>query len=200
MRFKEDVRSEAGTDFPQRRVIPLAETSDDADAREEAVYARLARLRRNTEDGDSNAIVRWGLYKRFLSSPEACRSTVERTLRNIRRNEDEADIDPLEDVRKVLSALSVEGSTRYRLLKSELRRIGWDGSPDSPRVLLFTESTVTQEALAGALAKDFGLTWSNRQEKQPDQVMATVHGSMADVWLTKTVEAFGTGNALIQLS
>ena len=92
MRFKEDVRSEAGTDFPQRRVIPLAETSDDADSREEAVYARLARLRRNTEGGDSNAIVRWGLYKRFLSSPEACRSTVERTLRNIRGNEDAADI------------------------------------------------------------------------------------------------------------
>ena len=29
--------------------------------------------------------------------------------------------------------------------------------------------------------------------------MATIHGSMADVWLTKTVEAFGTGNALIRL-
>ena len=201
MRFKEDVRSEAGTDFPERRVIPLAETSADANSSEETVYARLAKLRRiDTEGGDRNAIVRWGLYKRFLSSPEACRSTVERTLRNIRAKADgDADIDPLNSLLEALSALSVERSTRYRLLKGELRRIGWDGSPGSPRVLLFTESTVTQEALASALAKDFGLTWSNRQEKQPDQVMATIHGSMADVWLTKTVEAFGTGNAPMRL-
>lgn len=199
MRFKEDIRGEAGADFAPRSVIPLAETSADANAREEAVYALLAGLRRHADDGDRNAIVRWGLYKRFLSSPEACRSTVEKTLRNMRSKSDDTDIAVLEDIHGALAGLSVEASTRYCLLKAELRRIGWDGGSACPRVLLFTESRVTQEALADALAQDFGLIRSNRQENQPDQAVATVHGSMSDVWLTKTVEAFGTGSAPMRL-
>ena len=199
MRFKEDVRSEAGTDFPQRRVIPLAETSDDADpARKQCMLVlrgcgailKAATATPSFAGASTSGSCRAPKHAARLSKEPFGIFEVMK-MRRI--------LTALESLLKVLSALSVEGSTRYRLLKSELRRIGWDGSPDSPRVLLFTESTVTQEALASALAKDFGLTWSNRQEKQPDQVMATIHGSMADVWLTKTVEAFGTGNALIRL-
>jgi hypothetical protein len=68
-----------------------------------------------------------------------------------------------------------------------------NGSATSPRVLLFTESTVTQAALVKALAKRFGLAWSAKHEDQPNQVMAAIHGGMADIWLGKTIEAFGTG-------
>jgi hypothetical protein len=85
------------------------------------------------------------------------------------------------------------------LLVVQLRQIDWDGGASSPRVLLFTESTVTQAALAKALAKSFGLPWSAKHEDQPGQVMAAIHGGMADVWLGKTIEAFGTGGAVMRL-
>ena len=200
MRFKEDIRAEAGADFAARRVIPLAETTANADASEEAAYARLARLRHDSAEGDRNAILRWGLYKRFLSSPEACRSTVGKSLETLRRKHgDDADVAALDGLWTTLAELSTDRSTRYRLLTEQLRRIGWDGGPDSPRVLLFTESTVTQAALALALAKEFGLPWSSKQEKQPEQVIAAIHGGMSDIWLTQSVEAFGTGNSPIRL-
>jgi hypothetical protein len=171
-----------------------------ADAHEEAAYARLARLRHDTGKGDRNAILRWGLYKRFLSSPEACRSTVGKSLETLRRKHgDDADVAALDGLWTTLAELSTDRSTRYRLLTDQLRRIGWDGGPASPRVLLFTESTVTQASLALSLAKDFGLSFSAKQEKQPEQVIAAIHGGMSDIWLTRSVEAFGTGNAPVRL-
>lgn len=58
---------------------------------------------------------------------------------------------------------------------------------------------MTQEALTRALAAEFKLPWSDRQEEQPGQVMAAIHGGMSDVWLGRTVEAFGTGTATMRL-
>ncbi len=200
MRFKEDIRGEAGADLASRRVVPLAETSAKANSREEAIYARLARLRQEGTAGDRDAIVRWGLYKSFLSSPEACHSMVETSLRTLRRKRGEdADVAALDGLRTALSEMSIRDSTRYRLLREQLKQIGWDGGPASPRILLFTESRVTQEALALALSADFKLSWSDRQEKQPDQTLAVIHGGMSDIWLAKSVEAFGTGTAAVRL-
>ncbi|WP_197090893.1 SNF2-related protein [Bradyrhizobium sp. LTSP849] len=200
MRFKEDIRNEAGDDFRDRRVVALRETAKSASPMEEAIYQRLAALRHGMDESDRSAILRWGLYKRFLSSPEACLSTVENSLAGLRRRRgDEADIAALDGLKDALTGVSIEQSTRYQLLIEQLRQIGWDGGAASPRVLLFTESTVTQSALAQALAESFDLPWSAKHEDQPDQVMATIHGGMADVWLAKTIEAFGTGNAAIRL-
>ncbi|MFQ3451768.1 DEAD/DEAH box helicase [Bradyrhizobium sp. UFLA01-814] len=200
MRFKEDVRNEAGEDFRDRRVVALHETAKPASPEEEAIYHRLAALRSSMDESDRSAILRWGLYKRFLSSPEACLSTVENSLAGLRRRHgDAADIAALDGLKDELAAFSIEQSTRYQLLIEQLRQIGWDGGPASPRVLLFTESTVTQSALAKALAQSFDLAWSAKPEDQPGQVMATIDGGMPDVWLGKTIEAFGTGNAAIRL-
>ncbi len=125
---------------------------------------------------------------------------VETSLGTLRRKSgEEADIAALDGLRTALAALSIAESTRYRLLVEQFRVIGWTGGPASPRVLLFTESRVTQEALVGALAATFGLTWSDRQEEQPVQVMAAIHGGLSDVWLGRTVEAFGTGTAAMRL-
>ena len=200
MRFKEDIREEAGEDFANRNVIPLSETSASATEEEEAVYRRLAALRGTMDESDRSAILRWGLYKRFLSSPEACLSTVIKSLENLQKKHGaDADVAALDGLKDAFDGASIEHSTRYRLLIQELGRIGWDGSVSAPRVLIFTESTVTQTALAKALAKSFRLVWSARQEDQPNGVMAAIHGGMADIWLAKAIEAFGTGNAPMRM-
>lgn len=198
MRFKEDVRAEAGGSFADRVVIPLAQTSAAASPAEEAAYAALATLR-GKKDADRTAVLRWGLYKSFLSSPEACLSTIEKSLAEARRRSADAEAEALSGVRTVLSGLTLAHATRFQLLVRELRAIGWTGQPDSPRMLLFTESRVTQLHLARALAQEFHFSWNEAQEKQPEQVMAVMHGNMADVCLTRVVEAFGTGSAPVRL-
>jgi SNF2 family DNA or RNA helicase len=79
MRFKEDVRDDAGENLTDRLVVPLADTTIDATLAEEQIYALLAGLRQTarmnsaTDDARTlHALLQYGLYKQFLSSPESC--------------------------------------------------------------------------------------------------------------------------------
>ncbi|NEX19867.1 DEAD/DEAH box helicase [Thiorhodococcus mannitoliphagus] len=202
MRFKEDVRAEAGEHFASREVVPLPRTRVPATPAEERVYRILAELRQRILDRTlvATGIVQWGLYKSFLSSPEACRSTVEKRLRQLR------DTDPgspeaqaLQPLHEALAGLTIADSARFRLLVRELESLGWNGTAKSPRLLVFTESRVTQSQLAGALAKHFRLKFSEKPEDQPNQPLAIIHGGMADIHLAATIESFGTGVSPMRL-
>lgn len=202
MRFKEDVRAEAGDQFAERQMIPLAATTIDATADEEASYAELGNLRARAKAGQykNEAIIQWGLYKRFLSSPEACLSTVTKRIATLNKTPDREDeAAALATLKSRLSRIHIAASSRFQLLVRELRAMGWTGKPQSPRVLLFTESTVTQIALARALAQEFNIAFSEKHEDQSTQTMAIIHGGQPDVTLSKTVEAFGTGSSPMRL-
>lgn len=211
MRFKEDVREEAGDNLSERILIPITQTTTEASSGEEAAYSVLAELREATAAGrqspetkklwKNNALVQYGIYKLFLSSPEACRHSVEgRVARESETSPDNPELPYLRRLQTCLSTLNIRSSSRYLLLKQQLKEIGWDGSPASPRVLVFTEYRHTQDALAAALAKDFKLKkHSDKFEDQAKQSLAVIHGSIPDVHLMKTVEAFGTGSAPVRM-
>lgn len=207
MRFKEDVREDAGENLTDRLLVPLRETTIHATRAEEQVYTILAELRdaaqASNQLGDAwahQALVQYGLYKQFLSSPESCRKTVQKRRETvITRDPDSPELTYLERLEDTLSRLMIRDSSRYQLMKQQLQNIGWDGSATSPRVLVFTEYRETQDALAAALAKDFHVHYSGKFEDQPAQVLATMHGSCPDVHLMRTVEAFGTGSAPIRM-
>ena len=215
MRFKEDVREDAGDLLTARKVIPLDQTTICATQEEEAVYRILADLRRKAKElteeemsrpkGKSwthHAMVQYVLYKLFLSSPEACLETVDKRLTELQQEitaELEEETQYLTTLRSSLGRISIAQSSRYQLLKKQLEALGWTAKSDSPRVLVFTESPRTQKVLAAALAKDFGFTYSEAFERQPEQVLATLRGSTPDVHLMKTVEAFATGSSPVRM-
>jgi superfamily II DNA or RNA helicase len=210
MRFKEDVREEAGENLTDRQLVPLKQTTVDATPGEEAAYSVLAEMRDAATSGElvgdggragrAHTLVQYGLYKLFLSSPEACRSTVQQRLSELKQKEPNSpEIAYLERLEECLASLSIANSSRYKLLTEQLRQIGWDGSAKCPRVLLFSEYRKSQDALAEALAKDFKIKYSAKYEDQPGQVMATINGSCPDVHMMKTVEAFGTGSASMRM-
>jgi ERCC4-related helicase len=202
MRFKEDVRGEAGDNFAPRQVVPLEKTTIAATPEEESVYRQLARIRQRVLDKTlvSNAIVQWGMYKSFLSSPEACRSTAEKRYGQLKTEaQSSAETQELETLLRVLEGQKIAGSSRFGLLLQELEKLNWTGTRASPRLLVFTESRVTQEHLAWALAKHFRLKYSDKHEAQPEQALAIIHGGMPDVALSATVESFGTGTRPIRM-
>jgi len=128
MRFKEDVREEAGDNFPQRVVVPRAETTCNASPEEEAVYANLADLRLLcVATKNKEALVQWGLYKLFLSSPEACLSTVRHRLEKISPGSGE--VPHLRRLEQTLAVLPITRSSRYCLLKAQLTKMGWTEGP-----------------------------------------------------------------------
>jgi ERCC4-related helicase len=202
MRFKEDVRSEAGEHFADREVVPLEQTRIKATATEEKVYACLSQLRRLVlhKSLEANTIVQWGMYKSFLSSPEACRSTAEKRYRQQKKQITAgAETQALKALLASLDGLDITRSARFQLLLNELRNMGWNGDKASPRVLVFTESRLTQQALSQALAKHFKLKFSDKHDAQIAQVLSIIHGGMADTELAVTVESFGTGTSPIRM-
>lgn len=208
MRFKEDVRGDAGEDLTDRQVIPLEATTVKATSKEEAVYDLLgemraeARKKRKEDDAWRNqALIQYGIYKQFLSSPESCRATIKKRADKVKsQNPDSPELPYLIELTKKLEGLSIRESSRYKLLVAQLKQIGWTGKPNSPRILVFTEYRETQDALAEALAKDFKITpFTTKFEDQATQIIATVNGSCPDIHFMKIVEAFGTGSAKMRM-
>jgi len=207
MRFKEDIRSEAGGILAERKVIPPSQTKVAATEREEQAYRLLAKLRqtlKNDEEKSSgnrhSALLEYGFYKLFLSSAEACFQAVGKRLEKLNQGEDESEETLyLKSLHSVLGKMSLKESSRYHLLKKQLKEVGWQGASKDTRILIFTEYRRTQEALAKTLAKDFNLTYSEKFEDQAKQRIAVIHGSTPDTHLTTTVEAFGTGSAPIRM-
>jgi ERCC4-related helicase len=209
MRFKEDVRGDAGDLLTDREVVPIAKTTANATLDEETVYQILGELRQKAKQHKEgggvrkgwlhHAMVQYVLYKLFLSSPEACIETIQKRLKELdddRQNEEFLYLNRLENE---LTRLDIAKTSRYQLLKKQLHEIGWDGKSSSPRVLIFTESPRTQRALAPVLARDFNFKYSEKFESQPQQVLATINGSTTDIHLMKTVEAFATGSSPVRL-
>ena len=144
--------------------------------------------------------MQYGLYKSFLSSPEACLSTVVGRKKRISEKDPEnPELDYLSQLEGVLSNVKIAESSRFQLLVKRLKTIGWNGKTKSPRVLIFTESRKTQDALVVALAKEFKLKFSDKSEDQATQPLAMIHGSQPDIHIMKAVEEFGTGSSKMRM-
>lgn len=208
MRFKEDIRDQASHMMAERRVISIEKTSCRASAEEERVYSLLAEMRAAAISGRDNGdpgwrnsnLVAYGLYKSFLSSPEACASTTEKRISNLfTQDPDSEELKWLRKLKNLLAPLSLPASSRYSLLLRQLEEMGWKGKNTPRKVLIFTESRRTQDALARALGGTYRLPISMKFEDQPKQTIAVIHGGFPDVHLMKAVEAFATVNSPIKV-
>ncbi len=96
MRFKEDVREDAGADLTDRMLVPIDQTTVAANAEEEKVYAILSELRaeatknKGEEAWKNNVLVQYGIYKQFLSSPESCRKTLQKRIAAVQAKDAES--------------------------------------------------------------------------------------------------------------
>lgn len=209
MRFKEDIRDQVGQQLTDRIVVPLAETSSQATAGEEAVYSILGELRQlaqaaiasgNASDWRNQRLIQYGLYKQFLSSPESCRSTISKRMKRLESEAaDHPELPYLRQLETVLKKLLLSESSRFRLLLDQLRKMNWTGQANSPRILIFTEYVETQKALAQAIATVFKLAHSEKFEDQAKQAIASISGACPDVHLMAAVEAFGTQSSPVRM-
>ncbi|MBM9592367.1 DEAD/DEAH box helicase family protein [Leptospira sp. 201903075] len=207
MRFKEDVRSQIGDQMKDRVVIPLSESSLNANPNEIEILDIISNLRTSTkikkEKRESLRLLQYGYYKLFLSSPEAVLSTVKKRKNRIELGKEIAEIsnemESLQLLEGKLSDLSLASSTRYSILKKHLTNLAWDGKEKSPKVLIFTEYLETQKALVAALAKDFQLEVASKPEEYHQSQILTIDGSHSDTSLSLAIEAFATTNNQVRL-
>lgn len=202
MRFKDDVRAELQDHMPERKVVPLADATTKANDAEEKIFAALATMRKEAKaDKRRNRLLEYGVYKIFLSSPEACKLSVDKRIANLEAKDKEGSEFPaLKNLSGLLKSQTITDSSRYKLLLRHLHEIGAGKGADSPRIVIFTEYVETQRALAEALAKELGVgKMSLKQEDQKEQAIAIMNGSFADEHLMKLVESFGTKSSPVRI-
>ena len=196
-RFKKDVVDQVGEHFRDRKILPIRQA---ATAAEEAIFNRLGELRlRSISDSrfGQDHLMRWVLFKTYLSSPVAATETIAHRLVELRRRHADGKHDhladhitELESLHTDLAAQPITGSARYAALHKVLTDLGWRGREDSQRIILFTESRRTQDALADALRTHF---------KASDDVIQTIHGGMTDLDQSRIVDDFGKGDTPVRL-
>lgn len=167
-RFKKDVEREAGGQLRDRETHTHDASATESEERAvKAIHAlRLRTLGRKQKRDD--VLFKWTLIKAFLSSADACLETLDKRLTataeaiaspdsHPRLTEITEDLAHLREARARVADAQSTGSSKFSTLVSELRKIGFDGTKASPRVVIFSERIATLEMLKRELERQFSL-------------------------------------------
>lgn len=129
-----------------------------------------------------------GLFKSYMSSPEAAKKSVENRIAKIQETESnlglvEENIDLLYELKdKLQTIIDMKQDAKYNAFKNELIRLKWNGRRNDFRIVVFAERIETLKALKEKLQRDFSMD---------EKVIAEFHGSLSDMEQQRIVEDFG---------
>ncbi len=194
-RFKQDVQDQIRSNFPDRQISKATVT---ASAAEEDALAALAALDLKSDQAARGGVLfRTALEKAFLSSPFACRQTLDTRITNLRKRKDAEDvaedIAKLSDLRARVGTITKASFSRYHRLVALLRQaggLGWSPRKKDDRLVVFTERIETLKFLHEHLPGDLDLDPS---------AVRILHGSMSDVEQQAVVEEFGKESSKVRL-
>ncbi len=205
-RFKKDVAAEAGDQLQEREVAALVVP---ANVHEEAALDAIHRLDLSTlgrKSARRDPLVRWTLVKAFLSSPEAAlesldnRAEVTRKALNDpnhptphpRAADLKRDLGRIHEAMDLVRAAIVAGSGKLARLLAELKTIGFDGTPRSPRIVIFSERIATLEMLSEVFV--------HRLKMKPEQLaLYTASEGTKDIDAREIVESFGHADSPLRV-
>ena len=133
-----------------------------------------------------------GLFKSYMSSPEAALSTINNRIAKLNLTEDgvgatESNLEVLQELQQKLQLIISKGAdAKYRALKEELIRLKWNGRKSDFRIVVFAERLETLKALKQKLQKDFDLD---------EKVIADFHGTLTDMEQQRIIDEFGKADA-----
>ncbi|SUX45651.1 helicase-related protein [Chryseobacterium indoltheticum] len=204
-RFKNDIDDEAvRSNFQERKIVSIHAELTQAEndflkVQQKIKFAALAGL--NHEDVTENLFGRKtkhgkkkdllfaiGLFKSYMSSPEAALSSVENRIKKLEDITDREEIaaenlEMLEDLKdKLQIIIKVGRDAKYMAFRDELIRLKWNGRKKDFRIVVFAERIETLKALKSKLQQDFDLN---------DKAIANFHGSLTDMEQQRIIEDFG---------
>jgi len=201
-RFKKDVESEAKAELQDREIHTVQVSASPA---EEEAFSAVHALKLHglgRKRGGEDPLLRWTLIKALGSSPAACaQSIVDRIKKTEGALKEGGSPHPFAaalegDLSRLNEALALVGKAattfgKLERLAQELKRIGFDGSPKSPRVVIFSERIKTLDLLEGDLQARF---------KLPKTAIALFTATSGDDKEQRdTIESFGRKDSELRL-
>lgn len=202
-RFKHDIEGQAGNAFQERRTVRHSVLASSAELSALAALRAAELHSLGKKRGGVDALQRWNLVKAFLSSPRACLESIEHRVKTTTDAWDggkhpfasdlEHDLEDLTKLRDLVAVCDRTGKfSKLNELFAQLEALGFDGSPKSPRVIVFSERIATLELLMDAIAKRFKIN-------QPEEVIKIFEASQSDADLNRIKESFGQATSPVRL-
>ncbi|WP_452228967.1 helicase-related protein [Lacinutrix sp. MEBiC02404] len=208
-RFKNDIDDAAvRSNFQDRKVIsihaPLTSAENDFLSLQQKIkFDALSGLEETEVQEDlfgkkrkkkekKDLLFAIGLFKSYMSSPEAALSSIKKRINKLKDNyvnEDvvEDNLEILNDLKTKLELIIDEGQdAKYRAFRNELIRLKWNGRKNDFRIVVFAERIETLKSLKRKMQQDFNLD---------DKVIADFHGSLTDMEQQRIIDEFGKADS-----
>lgn len=208
-RFKNDIDdATVRSNFQERKIIPIyadltSEENEFLKRQQEIKFNALQYLQPEDIEKDlfgnktskkhkRDLLFAIGLFKSYMSSPEAALSSIEKRMSKISSAFDHEDIvenniEVLVELQELLKKIIKEHKdAKYHAFKDELIRLKWSGRKNDSRIVVFAERIETLKALKRKLQTDFDLS---------DSVIADFHGSLTDMEQQRIIEDFGKSDS-----
>ena len=208
-RFKNDIDDESvRSNFQERKVVSIHADLTDAEnafleLQQKIKFDALSSMnaadmrddlfgRKSHRKQKRDLLFAIGLFKSYMSSPEAALSSVENRIKKLDAVEDQEEVvennlEVLKQLQKQLQhIIDTKQDAKYRAFKDELIRLKWNGRKIDFRIVVFAERIETLKSLRQKLQQDFDLD---------DKVIAGFHGSLTDMEQQRIIEDFGKADS-----
>lgn len=188
-----DVKLEVGQHWAARkdpRIVPVTATTEEQAVLDELRDVWLRPAGRPPVTGKGRSLFPWTLFKAFLSSPEALRSSIKRRRNNLAERSDAAtEATALQRLDELAAAAQMRGPAKLEALVDYLREVGLSASDDA-RVVVFSERIDTLHWLREQLRSRL---------KLPDRAVATLHAQLPDDSVQAVRTDFELANSPVRL-
>lgn len=201
-RFKHDIQEEGiRANFQERQIVRLgAQLLPEEEAFLEFQQGLKNQAIARGRNGGywQDLLFTVGLFKAYMSSPEAALATVRNRWHRVKNKEVKLEEDTIQDNLDILeeaqalleNVLNNAADAKYRRFREELEKLDWKGRPKDERLVVFAERIDTLKSLQQKLQRDFGLN---------DDQLVVFHGSLTDVEQQAIVENFGKADSDIRI-
>lgn len=210
-RFKHHILDEkVRSNFQDREIIPihavLSQPEEDLlQIQQKIKFEALSTLNENTEEdmfGEGtrrekrDLLFSIGLFKAYMSSPNAALATVRNRIEKIKdagaeTNTAEDNLNLLGDLRDKIEKLIETGAdSKYQAFKERLIQLGWNGRKNDDRIVVFAERIHTIKYIKENIQRDF---------KVNDEAIREFHGGLSDAEQQEYIEDFGKKDSDIKI-
>jgi SNF2 family DNA or RNA helicase len=202
-RFKNHILDDSvRSNFQDRKVIPIhADLNPEEIAfleyQQKLKFTAISGMKDDTENQSKfrqDFLFAIGIFKAYMSSPEAALATIRNRISRIEKKENEAAIESLEmlnNLRVMLEdILKKNKDAKFDAFEDELVKINWTGKEKDDRIVIFAERIDTIKYLKQRLKEKFNLD---------DKVLAEFHGGYSDTEQQAIIDDFGKQDSDVRI-
>lgn len=197
-RFKKDLGKAVQENFKDRKVI-IEPFLLNADEEKFFLFQQNLKIdalkRRQGDERPRDLLFSIGLFKAYLSSPEACLETIENKIKKFEESADDLSlsIEKLNEAKTLVERVIKNGSdSKYNRLLEYLKSFGWQGRASDPRIIIFAERIKTLEKLCTQLKEKFNLDTESIKRFDGSS-------GLSDVEQQELIDDFGKEDSKIRL-